>query len=203
MKKKAFYDSIRVELFGGRLTQGVVNSVEAINHSMDKYCITDYRQRAYIFGTGFHESYHREKNPEWEPVREGFASTNQGAINAVTTLYKSGKIKTNYALPLSNGLSYYGRGFTQITWPDNYKILGAEIGVDLYNNPDKALDRAVASDIMVVGMKKGLFTGKKLSDYLTDSTTDFINCRRIINGLDQADRIAGFAEKFYLALILK
>jgi len=37
---------------------------------------------------------------------------------------------------------------------------------------------------MTIGMIKGLFTGKKLSDYLTDTKKDYFNARRIINGLN-------------------
>lgn len=203
MNKEAFFGSIRGSLFGGKLTQGVVDTVEAIFSACDKYCITDYRQRAYIFATAYHESYSSKSNPEWKPVREGFASTNQGAINAVTALFNKKAISTNYALPKANGKSYYGRGFVQITWDYNYKALGKRLGVDLYGNPDLALERPVAAEILVVGMKEGLFTGKRLSNYFTTDNTDFEGARKIINGTDQAKRIAGYADKFYLALILK
>jgi predicted chitinase len=203
MNKATFFTSIRNSLFGGKLTQGVVDTTEAINKALDKYCVTDYRQRAYVFATARHESYHYGRNPEWLPVREGWASTNQGAINAVTSLHKRGVISKNYALPLANGHSYYGRGFVQITWDYNYKSVGKRLGVDLYNNPDLALDRDIAAEILVVGMKEGLFTGKKLSNYFTESGTDNKNARRIINGMDQAELIAGYADKFYMGLILK
>ena len=44
-------------------------------------------------------------------------------------------------------------------------------------------------------MHKGLFTGKKLSDYINATKTDYLNARRIINGVDRADDIKGYAEK--------
>lgn len=203
MNKESFFSSIRISLFKGKLTQGVVDTVEAIISSCDKYCITDYRQRAYIFGTAYHESYLSTRNPEWLPVREGWVNSNQGAINAVTSLYRSGKISKNYALPQANGHSYYGRGYVQITHDYNYKGLGKRLNIDLYNNPDLALNRSVAADILVVGMKEGLFTGKRLSQYFTPNLTDNKNARRIVNGTDQADRIAGYADKFYIAMVLK
>lgn len=203
MNKASFFTSVRNSLFKGKLTQGVVDTSEAINNALDKHCITDYRQRAYVFATAFHESYVASVNPEWAPVREGFSKTNQGAINAVTSLFKRKIISTNYALPKPNGHSYYGRGFVQITWDYNYKTLGKRLGIDLYNNPDLALDREIAAEILVVGMKEGLFTGKKLGQYFTDTLTDNKNARRIINGMDKADLIAGYADKYYIALILK
>lgn len=202
MNKQLFFSDVRQVFFGGKLTQGVVNTIEAINASLDKFCINDYRQRAYVFATAFHESYNKNLNPEWLPVREGFAKTNQGAINAVTALYKAKKISVNYALPEKNGLSYYGRGYVQITHSGNYKAVGKRLGIDLYNHPDLALTRSVAADILVVGMKEGIFTGKRLTDYINDVKTDYVGARRLINGVDQKDRIAGYAEKFYDGLIL-
>jgi len=203
MNKEAFFGSVRTSLFGGKLTQGVVDTLESILATCDKYCITDYRQRAYILATARHESYSLDRNPEWLPVREGWAKTNAGAIAAVTALYKSGGISKNYALPEANGKSYYGRGFVQITHGGNYKSVGKRLGIALYNNPDLALNRSTASEILVVGMKEGIFTGRKLSQYFTEKDTENVEARRIINGKDQAERIASLAEKFYIALILK
>jgi hypothetical protein len=45
-------------------------------------------------------------------------------------------------------------------------------------------------------MHGGLFTGKKLSDYITASKTDYVNARKIINGTDKAALIAGYAKQF-------
>lgn len=49
---------------------------------------------------------------------------------------------------------------------------------------------------MTIGMIKGLFTGKKLSDYLTDTKKDYFNARRIINGLNEAEHIKKYAKDF-------
>lgn len=203
MNKASFFTSIRNSLFKGKLTQGVVDTIEAINTALDKYCVTDYRQRAYVFATAYHESYSTDRNPEWLPVREGWAKTNKGAIDAVTSLYNRKKISVNYALPKPNGHSYYGRGYVQITWDYNYRSVGKRLGIDLYGNPDLALDRKIAAEILVVGMKEGIFTGRKLSQYFTADSTDNKNARRIINGMDKADAIALHADKFYIGIILK
>lgn len=203
MNKQEFYKSIRTSLFNGILTQGVVDTVEEILAACVKYNVTDPWQIAYCLGTGRHESYSKIDNPQWLPVREGWGVTNQSAINAVTALFKAKKISKNYALPLPNGHSYYGRGFVQITHPGNYVAMGKRLGIDLYNYPDKALVRKTAAEIMVVGMKEGIFTGKKIADYFTGIDNNPVGARRIINGTDQADRIAGFADKFYNALIIK
>lgn len=91
---------------------------------------------------------------------------------------------------------YYGRGFVQITWEENYKKLGKLVGADLVKNPDLALVPDIAFEILVIGTLRGLFTGKKLSDFINDKKTDFKNARKVVNGLDKADLIAGYAVKF-------
>ena len=97
---------------------------------------------------------------------------------------------------------YYGRGYVQLTWLSNYKIMGKLLGVDLVNQPELALDHKIAADIMVVGMTQGKFTGKKLSDYISRGVrAEFVNARRIINGTDKANLIADYAVKFMNALL--
>jgi putative chitinase len=202
MNLKPFFDSIRTPLFQGKMTQGVVDTINAILNSCSKYNVIMPEQIAYILATAKHEAYHSQWNPDWHPVREGFTMTNTGAIKAVTSLYNAKKISMNYALPLANGLSYYGRGLVQITHPGNYQATGKRLGIDLYNNPDLALDLKVAADILVIGMKEGIFTGVKLSTYFTTTKKDALNARRIINGTDQQQRIAGMYEKFLAGLKL-
>jgi hypothetical protein len=46
---------------------------------------------------------------------------------------------------------------------------------------------------MSEGMRRGLFTGRKLGDYINDHRCDYRLARQIINGLDQADRIAAYS----------
>jgi hypothetical protein len=46
---------------------------------------------------------------------------------------------------------------------------------------------------MSYGMRNGAFTGRKLSQFIGPTECDYKNARKIINGLDQADRIAGYA----------
>jgi hypothetical protein len=49
---------------------------------------------------------------------------------------------------------------------------------------------------MKIGMEKGLYTGKKLSDYINQSRCDYVQSRRIINGMDRAKLIADYAVFF-------
>jgi predicted chitinase len=90
---------------------------------------------------------------------------------------------------------YYGRGLVQLTWKDNY----AKYGLD--KTPDKALEWESSLFVLFDGMTKGLFTGKKLDDYINDNKRDYINARRIINGTDRAKEIAQIADAYRTALI--
>lgn len=88
----------------------------------------------------------------------------------------------------------------QLTWKENYDKFGKLLKADLLNNPDLALALTNATKIMFVGMTKGMFTGKKLADYFAGETEDWVNARRIINGTDRAQLIAGYGKVFYGAI---
>jgi hypothetical protein len=100
---------------------------------------------------------------------------------------------------------WYGRGFVQLTWEDNYERAQRELdlGTLLTDDPDAALDPDIAKQVIVVGMVEGWFTGKKLSDYITLQKSDFTNARRIVNGVDKASDIAELAEAYDQWLLKK
>ncbi|MEP7454312.1 carboxypeptidase [Phyllobacterium sp. SB3] len=85
---------------------------------------------------------------------------------------------------------YYGRGYVQLTWDYNYEKYGIK------DEPDKALEPELAAYILVDGMKNGIFTGKKLSDYITLQKSDFVGARPIVNGTDKAREIADLAKQY-------
>jgi hypothetical protein len=74
------------------------------------------------------------------------------------------------------------------------------LGVDFVNHPDLALELDNATNIMFMGMTKGLFTGKSLANYFNQTTDDWVNARKIINGLDKAQAIAMYGHNFYSAI---
>ena len=196
VKRKEFYQGYR-KYFENRLTQGQVNGFEA---TFDYYVANFNREWTlvslpYVLATFYHET-----GKTMQPVREGFAKSNEEAVRIVTRMYEQGRISTNYAKPDPvTGLSYYGRGMIQTTWERNYRKLGfvlfnnSEIFV---NNPDLLLDLKISVETSVEGMRYGLFTGKKFSHYLAPEKKDYYNARRIVNGLDKASLIAGYAERF-------
>jgi predicted chitinase len=195
VNRAGFFREVR-DTFGA-LSQAQVDGFNGILNYWDNSNYDDPRWLAYILATVWHET-----GGLMQPIREGFAQTNQGAIAAVTDIYNRGIISTNYALPYPNGNSYYGRGLVQITWPDNYLQLGRAIGIgnELYNNPDLALKEDIALKILFIGMVDGLFTGQKLADYFNDAFTDWTGAREIINGTDKAKIIGGYAQDFLQAI---
>ena len=132
--------------------------------------VTDLRSVAYILATTQWET-----NRTFRPIEE----------------IGKGRGKT-YGIPHpKTNKIYYGRGYCQLTWYDNYerftRILNSRgYNVDLINKPEQALDPHIAALILVIGMKEGKYTGRDLDDYFNDSREDWYNARKIVNGTDKA-----------------
>jgi putative chitinase len=193
MNRKTFYSRVRASLFGGKLNQEQVTGMEAILNEWDRQKLSDLRHLAYMMATVFHET-----GKCMVPVREGFAASDTAARRIVA--------RRAYGKPdKKTGHVYYGRGPVQLTWADNYKKMGKLLGLPLYEQPDLALKPDVGTAILFEGMLRGAslkgdFTGKSLEGYFTATKSDWVNARRIINGTDKAELIAGYAKKFHSAL---
>jgi hypothetical protein len=171
---------------GERQQQGLTRLLQMIEGDA---AIQDLRWAAYMLATVKHEC-----ADTWEPVEEIGKGAGRAYGKAVEVTGTDGQRRHNV---------YYGRGYVQITWQENYRRLGQEIGLgrQLELQPERALDPDTAYRIMSVGMRKGLFTGKALGHYLSGNATDYFNARRIINGTDQAALIAGYAGRFETVLL--
>ena len=172
----------------GRLSQDTVNGLEQIGQHMEADPdLTDLRWAAYMLATVKHEC-----GNAWHPVTEKGNKAYFDKYNAGTKL---GKALGN--TEPGDGFLYRGRGYVQITGRTNYakmtKALGLGPDEDLVKDPDQALRPMIAYRIMSIGMRQGMFTGKKLSDYINNDKCDYKNARRIINGTDQADKIKAYA----------
>lgn len=154
----------------GSLSQSQVDGLNAILDEWDRRALPDIRWLAYMLATTFHETART-----MQPIAE------------------IGGKRARYA-------PFYGRGFVQLTWDYNYRKASTSVGVDLVKNPDRAMELPIATKILFDGMIEGWFTVKRLSDYINKGFCDYKDARKVINGLDRAVTIAGYAVQFERAL---
>ena len=145
--------------------------------------VRDPRWAAYMLATVKHEC-----ADTWQPIAEFGHGKGHPYGQPVTAKGSDGKTYTN---------TYYGRGYVQLTWSQNYQkmSLSLKLGDALLIHPDRVMEPPVAYQIMSFGMRNGSFTGKRLADFIDGSRCDYNDARRIINGLDQAAKIGGYAAK--------
>lgn len=143
--------------------------------------LTDLRWLAYMLATVQHEC-----AGTWRPIEEYGKGRGRPYGRPVVVTDPQGKKHRNV---------YFGRGYVQLTWKQNYQRMGKLLKSRLLYDPSLALRPAIAYKIMSLGMRRGLFTGKKLGDYIRGAKTDYVNARRIINALDRAQKIARNARK--------
>lgn len=189
--RTAFFNGYR-SLYGA-LRQTQVDGLQALLMGIEQDAdVTDVRWAAYMLATIKHEC-----DDTWQPVIEKGPASYFEQYNAGTDK----GMRLGNTQP-GDGFRFRGRGYVQITGRANYLKLGQalNLGNGLIDNPDKALEPQTAYRIMSYGMRKGAFTGRKLTDYISDAGCDYFNARRIINALDQADRIQGFAQDLEGAL---
>ncbi len=199
--------------FEGGLTQGQVNGINYILDSMEKDpFLKKVEHAAYMFATVKPETAHT-----YQPIHE------YGGHKYFVKRYGS---QTKVGKRLGNdtpeeGATYAGRGNVQLTGESNYekaeealrkyypeivaefeartgKQFDLTVGDQLNDagDADIASDPAIAYAIMSYGMRTGMFTGRKLSDFDFNNPTDVRNARKIINGLDHADMIRGYYNRF-------
>ncbi|MBD9445747.1 hypothetical protein IB248_09155 [Rhizobium sp. RHZ01] len=216
MDRKHFFGAVRTSIFGGSLTSFQVQGMEALLDACAELQVPDQRHVAYILATPMIET-GGSFVPGVESLNysaavlkskfsgrisaadaDRFGRTSQHPANQLeiaNRIYGSDWGRMHLGNNAStDGWTFRGRGLCQITGRANY----AKFGV--VSDPDRAATLPTAAIIMVRGMRDGSFTTKKLADYLNDAGTDYVNARRIINGLDRAQEIAAYAKKFEAAL---
>lgn len=194
--KAKFFDACRRGVMGPTLDTGEVSGAERILDAMAGAPLAD---TAYALATAWHETAH-----EMLPIRE------MGSNRYLFRMYDPAGDRPSMAKKMGNvfpgdGVLFCGRGYVQLTWRSNYRRAGQKLGYPLEGNPDLAMRPDIAAAILREGMDDGWFTGKGFRDYLPAvgpaNRAAFRSARRIINGMDKADLIAGYAEQFQQALI--
>ncbi|MBS1513868.1 MAG: hypothetical protein JSS63_02475 [Bacteroidetes bacterium] len=175
-----FYTGYRQKF--GSLSQGQVDGLNFLIECFEKSrLINRLSEFAYILATVKHET-----AETFQPIEE------RGGWNYFKYLIGKLGIKN-----LSEANRYKGRGYVQLTGKVNYQLFTELLGIDFINQPEITMQKLYAWMILEIGMTRGLFTGKKLQDYIKENSRDFFNARRIINGLDKAGLIASYANDFY------
>lgn len=204
--RKTYFDNVRGPLFSGSLSQQQVEGQEAILGEWELPGQTgiptdDLRYLAYMLATTYHETAQKM----W-PIEE----------------YGKGQGATYGKPDKTTGCTYYGRGYVQLTWAENYQKATSKLGLtgdaDLYWNPEMALDPQIAADVMFKGMVEGWFRSdskgaQTLGRYFNATTDDSYGAREIINGdktkipswsngVSIGNLIKGYHSKFLKALQL-
>lgn len=182
------FSLLREGLFQGSLSQVQVDSLNYLIQRCEEYQLT-YPETAYVLATVYHETGYIERvggrkvmNRDMLPIKE------RGDADYLHS-------KKYYP--------YIGYGYVQLTWEDNFRRVGKLIGVDLIKNPEKALEKDIASEILIKGMVFGWFTGvgfhRKCPVYRYNLAS-YVRARKIVNGTDKAQVIAEYAMQFEKAL---
>lgn len=180
LDEPAFFAGVRKRF--GALTRPQVDGAKALLTALADWPTSWV---AYALATAWHETART-----LQPIKE------MGGDAYFHRMYDPQGQRPQVAKRLGNiqpgdGARFAGRGYVQLTGRTNYERYG------LGDRPDDAMRPEVAAEILKDGMAEGRFTGKKLSDYLPG---DYVGARRIINGTDKAQEIAGHAVAFEAAL---
>lgn len=168
--RQKFFDSVRASLFTGKLSQQQVDGQNAILDAWESRSEDDLRHLAYCLATTFHET----SQKMW-PIEEYGKGSGQ-----------------SYGKPdPTTGQTYYGRGYVQLTWRDNYRRADVELELSGDTSCEwhasNALDPTIAGEIMFQGMEEGWFRkdssgAQTLARYFSDTRDDPYGAREIING---------------------
>lgn len=188
MNRQPFYDHVAARLFKGSLPAWQKDPLDRILDEALRR-VRRVEDCAYVMATAYHETARFKYDSE---IGEGKGHDYGEPIWLIR------------GVPVA----YFGRGMVQLTWLSNYAkmsvFLTMEHGrqIDFVNKPELATEPEYSSLIIWEGMIRGMFTGKNLADYINEDGVDYVNARRIVNGTDKAEMIAGYAREFEAGLRL-
>ena len=218
MDRATFYKMLRSknnDLFGTRLSQVQVDGIEAILDACQDYGCTR-EQAAYILATA-----HGETGATMQAKRENMnysakrisqifgAHRRQGYTPQqlarkpellANTVYGGdwGKENLGNTEP-GDGWRFRGWGVGQWTGRDNTQKVANDTGIDVMSKPEALDDPKLNGELLVSWMMKGKATGLKLSQFVNDSTKNYLAARKVWGGAD-ASKYAIRAKKFETAL---
>lgn len=169
--REEYFNYVRGSLFQGKLTQRQVDGQEFILSAWEELVspqelYNDVRWLAYFLATAKHET-----ASEMWPIEE----------------YGKGEGMEYGKRDPETGQTYYGRGFVQLTWRDNYKRADTEFGWEGDDScewhAELQLDPDIAAKTGFRGMVNGWFrSGHYFNRYFNDTIDDVYGAREIING---------------------
>ena len=183
INRDKFFSVARELVFDGQIKDP--KQVEGLNRILDyweSWPDKDLRRLSYVLAT-----VHWETGKTFQPVREAYW------------------LSENWRKNNLRYYPYYGRGDVQLTWKENYIKMGNLLGINLVDNPDKALDPSISVQVLFEGMYKaesglGDFTQQSLDQYFNDTVDDPKGARKIVNGTDKDDEIAAIYEEYLVAV---
>lgn len=172
MNRAVFFASLRKSF--GKLKKGQVEGIERIlDYWQAEWPKMPIEELAYVLATVKWET-----GNTFQPIEEGEPKLKGAKLDAYQ--------QTLWYWP------WFGRGLVQITHKANYDKFNITI--------TQALEWPTALRVLFEGMIKGMFTGKKLADYISVERQNYKGARAVVNGNDKDDEIASFAIKFLSAL---
>jgi hypothetical protein len=163
--KKVFWDTLRGSVIQFPTSRQVIGTEVLLARWEQQPLSDDLRWLAYMLATTYHET-----AGTMEPIEE----------------YGKGADQPYGLTDPETSQTYYGRGYVQLTWRDNYARVDEKCG---YGDDDslewhakRALEPEIAVEVLFRGMDEGWFRGDKLSDHFNDDDDDPYNAREIING---------------------
>jgi peptidoglycan L-alanyl-D-glutamate endopeptidase CwlK len=117
----------------------------------------------------------RAETAGFVPISEFQSRFNTSPGGDPFDLYDKRKDLGNRGAP--DGDSFKGRGFVQLTGRANYATFGAQLGINLVNNPDQANDPTIAGKLLALFLKE---KEERIREAL--DSDDLAEARTLVNG---------------------